>query len=108
MASWPITDAEVAAYIGPMSDAARVTDATAAAIAYVEGRRSDLADAYFAQSIAPDDVALGALVYASLLYNQRTSPSGYSAFGDGAIDVTGEPAYPRAMRLIGWRRPIAL
>jgi hypothetical protein len=108
MASWPITDSEVSAYIGPMTDPERVTDSTLAAIAYVEARRSDLTDAYFAQLIAPDDVALGALIYASLLYNQRTSPSGYAAFGDGAIDVTGEPAYPRAMRLIGWRRPIAL
>jgi hypothetical protein len=108
LATWPITDSEVAAYIGPMTDPERLTDATAASIAYVESRRSDLAIAYFEAGIAPDDVALGAIIYASLLYNQRSSPTGFAQFGDGAIDVSGEPAYPRAMRLIGWRRPIAL
>jgi hypothetical protein len=106
MANWPITDTQVAEYLGPMSDPDRVTDATNAAIAYVESRRSDLAADWFSTGTAPNDVFLGAIIYASILYNQRNSPTGFAAFGDGAIDVTGEPGYPRAMRLIGWRRPV--
>lgn len=89
-----------------MADADRIADATAAAVAYVEARRSDLD---FTGQAAPDDVWLGAVIYAGILYSQRASPSGFAAFGDGAgIDVAGDPAYPRAMRLIGWRRPVAL
>lgn len=103
MRSWPITTEEVSAYIGPMADPDRVADATAAAIAYVEDRRSDLD---FTTGQVADDVGLGAIIYGSILYNQRSSPTGFAQFGDGAIDVTGEPAYPRAMRLIGWRRPV--
>lgn len=106
MATWPITAADVQEYIGPMADPTRIGHAVDAAIAYVESRRSDLA-AGFAVATAPDDVWLGAVVYASIVYQQRVSPTGFAAVGDGAIDISGEPAYPRAMRLIGWRRPIA-
>jgi hypothetical protein len=107
MAGWPITTDDVQGYIGPMADADRIADATAAAIDYTEARRSDLALA--AGGECPSDVWLGSVIYAGILYQQRASPSGFSAFGDAsAVDVTGDPAYPRAMRLIGWRRPIAL
>lgn len=105
MATWPITPADVQNYIGPMADTDRLAEATDAAIAYVEARRSDLA-AGFTAGTAPGDVWLGAIRYATLLYNARSSPTGYAAFGDGTIDVTGEPGYPAAMRLIGWRRPV--
>ena len=40
-ADW-ITDQEVLAWVGPMADAARLSDSTAAAKRYVEDRRSDL------------------------------------------------------------------
>ena len=107
MAVWPITTDDVQRYLGPMADADRIADATASAVAYVEARRSDLALA--AGLDAPDDVWLGSVIYASILYSQRSSPSGMAAFGDAAgIDAAGDPAYPRAMRLIGWRRPIAI
>jgi hypothetical protein len=107
MAVWPITSTDVSDYIGPMTDADRCQQATDASVAYVESRRSDL-EADLAAGQAPADVWLGAVVYASLVYNQRSSPTGYSAYGDGAIDLAGDPAYPRAMRLIGWKRPVAL
>lgn len=106
MAVWPITTDDVQRYLGPMADTGRIAEATAGAVAYVEARRSDLD---FATLEAPDDVWLGSVIYASILYSQRSSPSGMAAFGDAAgIDVSGDPAYPRAMRLIGWRRPVAI
>lgn len=107
MPVWPITTDDVQRYTGPMADADRIADATAASVAYVEARRSDLQLA--AGLDAPGDVWLGAVIYAGILYAQRSSPSGFAAFGDAAgVDVTGDPAYPRAMRLIGWKRPVAI
>lgn len=92
-----------------MADPVRLADATAAAMAYVEARRSDL-DLAGSPDPPPEDVKLGAVIYSSLLYQAKASPTGYSAFGDGAMDLTGDQsqAYMRAMRLVGMRRPIAL
>lgn len=104
--TWPITTDDVQSYLGPLADPGRIQDAVDATIVYVEGRRSDLD---LASGTAPADVWLGSVIYASIVYNQRSSPSGMAAFGDAAaIDISGDPAYPRAMRMIGWRRPIAL
>lgn len=103
MADWPITTDDVQRYLGPLADVDRIGEATASAVAYVEARRSDLD---FTAG-APDDVWLGSVIYASILYSQRSSPTGMAAFGDAAgIDLSADPAYPRAMRLIGWRRPV--
>jgi hypothetical protein len=92
-----------------MVDETRLADATAASKKYVEDRRSDLA-LDVAGTVAPDDVREGAILYAALVYQARSSPTGYPAYGDGAIDLSGDQsmAYQRAMRLIGWRRPVAL
>ena len=53
---------------------------------------------------------LGTIIYASLIYQAKASPTGYAAYGDGAIDLPGDTqqAYMRAMRLIGMRRPVAI
>jgi hypothetical protein len=104
-----ITSDEVAAWIGPMTDPARLADATAASKRYVEDRRSDL-DLIGSPDPPPDDVHLGAVIYAALIYQAKASPTGYAAYGDGAIDLPGDnqQAYMRAMRLIGMRRPVAL
>lgn len=109
MGDW-LTDANVAEYLGAMADPGRVTDATAASKTYVENRRSDLALDLLNAGEAPADVYLGAILYAALVYHGRVSPTGYAAYGDGAIDIPGDPtlSYARAMRLIGARRPVAL
>lgn len=108
MDDW-ITTADVEPWIGPMADPTRLADSTAAAKQYVEDRRSDLA-LEASPDPAPADVKLGAVIYASLIYQAKASPSGYPAYGDGAIDLPGDTqqAYMRAMRLIGMRRPVAI
>jgi hypothetical protein len=107
-ADW-ITTGDVETWIGPMTDPERLSDATEAAKQYVEDRRSDL-DLAASLYPAPADVLLGAAIYASLLYQAKASPTGYAAFGDGAMDLPGDnqQAYMRAMRLIGMRRPVAI
>jgi hypothetical protein len=107
-ADW-ITTEDVQAWIGPMADPVRLADATAAARKYVEDRRSDL-DLAESPDPPPEDVKLGTIIYGSLLYQAKASPTGYSAFGDGAMDLAGDQsqAYMRSMRLIGMKRPIAL
>ena len=105
---WITTD-DVLSWIGPMADPARLADSTAASKKYVEDRRSDL-DLIGSPDPPPDDVKLGAVIYASLIYQAKASPTGYAAYGDGAMDLPGDSqqAYMRAMRLIGARRPVAL
>lgn len=107
-ADW-ITSDDVTAWVGPMVDAARLEESTLAAKRYVEDRRSDLALAT-SPDPPPDDVKLGTIIYASLIYQAKASPTGYNAFGDGAIDLPGDnqQAYMRAMRLLGMRRPVAI
>jgi hypothetical protein len=108
-ADWLTAD-DVTAWVGPMADPARLADSTAASKRYVEDRRSDL-DLVASPDPAPEDVKLGAVIYAALIYQAKASPTGYAAFGDGAVDlpgVTDQQAYMRAMRLIGLRRPVAL
>lgn len=104
-----ITTSDVEEWVGAMSDPARLADSTAAAKKYVEDRRSDL-DLVGSPDPAPADVLLGTVIYASLVYQARSSPTGYAAYGDGAVDIGGDnqQAYMRAMRLIGMRRPLAL
>lgn len=106
MGVWPITSDDLQTYIGPVGDPVRLDEAALAAVAYAEDRRSDLTADWFSQGKAPDDVRLGAIRYGTILYNVRSSPTGYAAFGDGAIDISGEPGYPAAMRLLGWKRPV--
>jgi hypothetical protein len=101
---------DVEPWIGAMADPARLADSTAASRRYVEDRRSDL-DLVASVDPPPDDVHLGAVLYAALIYQAKASPTGYAAFGDGAVDlpgVTDTQTYMRAMRLIGLRRPVAL
>jgi hypothetical protein len=107
-ADWITTD-EVQKWVGAMADPDRLADSTDAAKRYVEDRRSDL-DLVASPDPPPADVALGTILYASLIYQAKASPSGYAAYGDGAIDIPGDntQAYMRAMRLIGMRRPVAL
>ena len=107
-ADW-VTIEDVQEWIGPMADPVRLADSTAAAKQYAEDRRSDL-DLAGSVDPPPDDVKLGTVIYASLIYQAKASPTGFAAYGDGALDIPGDntQAYMRAMRLIGMRRPIAI
>lgn len=104
-----ITDQDVQEWLGPMADPDRLADSTAAAKRYAEDRRSEL-DLAGSDEDPPADVKLGTIIYAGLIYQSKASPTGYAAYGDGSIDIAGDnsQAYQRAMRLIGWRRPVAL
>jgi hypothetical protein len=105
MPAW-LDPEDVADYLGLAEVDTRVTLATDAVAAHVERLRSDL-DFSGAVEI-PQDVIYGSILWASLYYQQRTSPSGFSGYGDGA-DLVGEILGSRKgdiYRLIGLRRPI--
>lgn len=76
-----ITRDEVAEYLGilPLSSDARLTKATDGAIKWVEKRRSlTEPDVMWAE----EDVRLGAIQFAGLLYMQRVQPQGFAGMDD--------------------------
>ena len=106
MPGW-LTPEQVAAYLDlPGTPDDNLVASTAAAEAAVERRRSDL-HLDDVGAVAPADVQLGATIWAALLYQTRSSPSGFSGFGDDTqlYDVLGARR-AEVMRLIGWRRPV--
>ena len=110
MAAWPITVDDVAGYLDlPTVDPAddNLSLSTAAVVAAVERRRSDLVDetGTFA---ATDDVRLGSILWAAILYQSRSAPSGFPGYGDETtmFDALGARR-AEVLRLIGWRRPVA-
>jgi len=80
---------------------------TAAVKAAVERRRSDLV--FTDPANVPQDVQGGAVMWAGILYQARSSPSGFPGF-DAETTVYDALGARRAevMRLIGWRRPVAI
>jgi hypothetical protein len=102
-----ITPEEVAAYLDlPGAPDDNLIASTAAAKAAVERRRSDLGLAVDGAT-APGDVRLGTMIWASLLYQTRSSPSGFVGYGDETqiYDALGARR-AEVMRLLGWRRPV--
>lgn len=96
-----ITADDVAAFLR-VSANSRIEDVTPAARAWVERCRPDLD---YTGTISPD-VRLGAIMYAALLYQQGSAPSGLPAYEDlGQYDDTGY-ALHNIYRLIGYRRPV--
>jgi hypothetical protein len=81
---------------------------TAAVKAAVERRRSDL----FAgdpPAFAPgDEVRGGSIIWAAILYQARSAPSGFAGYGDETqmFDALGARR-AEVLRMIGWRRPVA-
>jgi hypothetical protein len=71
-ADWMTTE-DVAAWIGPMTDPVRLADSTAAAMRFVEDRRSEL-DLAGSADPPPADVKLGAIIYASLVSPRLRPP----------------------------------
>jgi hypothetical protein len=108
MAAWPITPDDVAAYLDvPYPPDDRLDLSTAAVVAAVEGRRSDL-KVDGAMDTVPGDVHAGSIMWAAQLYQSRNAPSGYAGYGDETTlyDALGARR-AEIMRLIGWRRPVA-
>lgn len=98
-----ITAQEVADRLNLPQPDQRCIDATDAAIAYVERRRSDLRlqDGTF----NPDaDVVEGTKQYAMTIYTSRGS--GISAYGDAMGDYTPSIMPALVQRLIGVKRPV--
>jgi hypothetical protein len=106
VADW-LTPEEVAAYLDvPGAPDDNLIASTAAAKAAVERRRSDL-ELEHVDAVAPADVHLGAMLWAGLLYQSRSAPSGFAGYGDETqlYDALGARR-AEVMRLIGWRRPV--
>lgn len=107
MADW-LTIEDVAGYLDlPVAspDDDSLTLSTAAIKAAVERRRSDLD--FTDETTVPADVRTGSIVWAAILYQTRSAPSGFAGYGDetAMFDVLGARR-AEVLRLIGWRRPV--
>lgn len=103
-----LTVEDVAAYLDLPGDATgddNLVLSTAAVKAAVEGRRTDL---LVAGVFTPGDaVHGGAVMWAALVYQARSSPSGYTGYGDETVlfDSLGSRR-SEIMRMLGWSRPV--
>jgi hypothetical protein len=108
-----LTVEDVAAYLDLPGDAStddNLALSTAAIKAAVEGRRSDLWTKDDPPAFAPrDDVRAGSIIWAALVYQTRNAPSGFAGYGDETmlLDSLGARR-AEVMRLVGWRRPVAI
>lgn len=107
-----ITVEDVAGYLdlpGDVSADDNLALSTAAVKAAVERRRSDLAAGDPPAFQATDDVRAGAIMWAGLVYQTRNAPSGFAGYGDETTlyDALGARR-AEVMRMIGWRRPLAV
>ena len=109
--AWLTVD-DVAAYLdlpaASVADDDNLATSTATVKAAVERRRSDLVDATGA-FVPGDDVKGGAVMWAAIIYQTRNAPSGFAGYGDETTlyDALGARR-AEVLRLIGWRRPVAL
>jgi hypothetical protein len=101
-----LTPEEVALYLDvPYPEASgRLDDATAAAIALIEGRRTDLD--YTDATTVPKNVIEGTKWMAAQFFQTRNAPSGYVGYGDETqlYDALGARR-AEILRMVGWRRP---
>jgi hypothetical protein len=136
-----LTPEMVATYLGDASLATEpnLIAAVGGVAAYLEDRRSDLfyplvpalrgrrerlellerleghpitrADLLEVEVIVPEDMVLGATMWAAHVYQLRSSPSGYASYGDGAGDAMGDLSLASnrgdIYRLTGIKRPVA-
>lgn len=105
MAVW-LTSADVADHLEIEADAAdsRLNLSTAAVKAAVERRREDLT--YDSELTVPGDVRLGAIMWAALLYQQRSAPSGFAGYDAETALMDAGSKRAEILRLLGWRRPV--
>jgi len=109
-AEW-LTPEDVAAYLDlPTADDDNLILSTAAIKAAVERRRSDLFTVDEPKTFVPgDEVRAGAIMWAALVFQARNAPSGFAGYGDETMifDALGARR-AEIMRLVGWRRPVAI
>ena len=104
-----LTVEDVAAYLDLPGDGAgddNLALSTAAVKAAVEERRSDLWTGDPPAFTPGDNVKGGAVIWAAIVYQARSAPSGFTGYGDETwvIDSLGSRR-SEVMRMIGWRRP---
>lgn len=98
-----ITPQDVADHLGTDVDD-RLDMATEAVRVEVERVRADVDF----EGNVPGNIVYGAVLWAALYYQQRTAPTGFAGYGDGA-DLLGDVLGSRKgdiYRLIGLRRPL--
>jgi len=109
-ADW-LTPDDVAAYLDlATADDDNLALSTAAVKAAVERRRSDLWAGTDPDEFAvTDEVKAGSVMWAALIFQARNAPSGYTGYGDETMlfDSLGARR-AEIMRLVGWRRPVAI
>jgi len=102
VAAWATID-QVEDWLGITQDQ-RMVDALDASLAWCNRTRPDL-DAAVAPSA---DVTHAVVLFAGILYRERTSPQGFSTYD--ALDTstfTDQSAMLSIYRLLGTRRPVA-
>lgn len=103
---------DVASYLDlPTADDDNLLLSTATIKAAVERRRSDLWDRTADPAVftVSDEVKGGAVMWAALVFQLRNAPSGFSGYGDETMifDALGSRR-AEILRLVGWRRPVAI
>jgi hypothetical protein len=111
VADW-LTIEDVAAWLDlPLADPGddNLVNSTAAIKAAVEHRRSDLDFAAVDFAVVEANVKQGSAMWAGILYQTRSAPSGFAGYGDetAIFDPLGARR-AEVLRLIGWRRPRAI
>lgn len=97
---WAVIE-DLEAHIG-RSDDGRMEDDLAAALAYCNRQRPDLDP----EDAAPADVKKAVLIYAALLWRERTTPSGFSTYEEYPDAAMGaSSAMVNVYRLLGTRKP---
>lgn len=105
MADW-LTPEDVAGYREGTVDPedARLVLSTAAVKAAVEGRRADLT--FTDDTTVPADVRFGAILWADVMFQQRSAPSGYDGYDAETALADAGAKRGEILRLLGWRRPV--
>jgi hypothetical protein len=98
------TVTDVADWVGVAADN-RMTQATAAANTWCQRTRPDLPT----DTPPPTDVKQAVILYAALLYRERTSPQGFATYLEqgGPEGMDASAAMVNVYRLLGSRKPVA-
>lgn len=104
MPEW-ITPDDVAEYLGTVAaDDPRVVRSTAAVKAAVEQRRAELT--FTDDTTVPENVRLGATMWASVMVQQRSAPSGFEGYDAELALADAGSKRAEIFRLLGFRRPV--
>jgi hypothetical protein len=105
MSDW-ITPADVSDHLdgSASADDPRLVLSTAAARAAVERMRADLT--FTDDTTVPADVRLGAIMWAAIIWQQRSAPSGFDGYDAETALADAGAKRGEMLRLLGWRRPV--